>query len=229
MEGRVITAITSLEASLLHSSKAFTFFCSVQIYRFRQAVMKDKRESDTLRKALAFYPNFPFKVCIHFTCCFLLFWCLASWAFWKIVLRTSAYSSRRSCCHWKRKPKFPGSTFSLWKKKSFHTCALFTLFHKVTFCPKYWSSSSPKNLFWIEIKQLTLILKRQTNSCKYPPKSRNYRNWIFFNTLWTLCQLLNSVLASTKLLESLSIYIEKIWICIFLSCWSFRKNPPKNA
>ena len=119
MEGRVITAITSLEASLLHSSKAFTFFCSVQIYRFRQAVMKDKRESDTLRKALAFYPNFPFKVCIHFTCCFLLFWCLARGAFWKIVLRTSAYSSRRSCCHWKRKPKFPGSTFSLWKKKVF--------------------------------------------------------------------------------------------------------------
>ena len=116
-----------------------------------------------------------------------------------------------------------------YEKKSFHTCALLTLFHKLTFCPKYWRSSSPKNLFWIEIKQLTLILKRQTNSCKYPPKSRNYRNWIFFNTLWTLCQLLNSVFASTKLLESLSIYIEKIWICIFLSCWSFRKNPPKNA
>ena len=160
MEGRVITAITSLEASLLHSSKAFTFFCSVQIYRFRQAVMKDKRESDTLRKALAFYPNFPFKVCIHFTCCFLLFWCLASWAFWKIVLRTSAYSSRRSCCHWKRKPKFPGSTFSLWKKKVFTPVLYLHCSINRLFCPKYWRSSSPKNLFLIEVKQLTLLPKR---------------------------------------------------------------------
>ena len=48
----------------------------------------------------------------------------------------------------------------------------------------------------------------------------------FLDEFWyygTVCWL------DTKLLESLSIYIEKIWICIFLVEVSLQKEPPKNA